>query len=159
MSEAVRAAGAVLWRATHDGLELAVIHRPKYDDWSLPKGKLDLGESEAEAAVREVREETGYTGELGADLGEIAYLHERDGKARPKRVRYWSMRVEDGRFTPHHEVDRLKWLAPDAALELLSYDRDRVIAQRFLTDHLPAGYELNEMFGVQVSGGQAPAGP
>ncbi|MGI8575012.1 MAG: NUDIX hydrolase [Egibacteraceae bacterium] len=132
MSQTVRAAGAVLWRCGDDGLELAVIHRPKYDDWSLPKGKLDPGETEVEAAVREVQEETGYTGELGGDLGEVSYVHERRGEARDKRVRYWSMRAGEGRFVPGDEVDLLEWLAPEDALDKLSYDRDRDVAQRFL---------------------------
>ena len=124
----IEAAGGVLWREDGGERQLAVIHRPKYDDWTLPKGKLDPGESHERAAVREVVEETGHAAELGADLGEILYEHD----DRPKRVRYWSMRAVSGRFVPNREVDELRWLRPDDARRLLSYDRDREIVDRFL---------------------------
>ena len=101
---------------------MAVVHRPKYDDWTFPKGKLDPGESFEEAALREVEEETGFTCELGDELASSSY-HDRHG--RPKLVRYWSMTPVSGEFTPNDEVDELRWLPPAEARELLTYDRDR----------------------------------
>ena len=130
----IQAAGGVLWREHGGQPQLAVIHRPKYDDWTLPKGKLDPGESHDRAALREVAEETGFSAELGVDLGEVYYEHD----DRPKRVRYWSMRALSGRFEPGDEVDDLRWLPPDDARRLLSYDRDREIVERFM-DAAPTG--------------------
>lgn len=127
-SGTIEAAGGVLWRGDGDGRRYAVIHRPKYDDWSLPKGKLDPGETHEQAALREVEEETGWRAEPGVALGVITYEH--DG--RPKRVEYWGMRAVAGAFTPTHEVDDLQWLPQDEARELLSYDRDRDILDRFV---------------------------
>ena len=117
----VRAAGGVLLRGTGEGVEVAVIHRPKYEDWSLPKGKLDPGEDFEQAALREVEEETGMHAELVTELGSISY---RDRKGRTKLVRYWLMRPLDGEFAPGSEVDELRWLSPDAATKLLSYEHD-----------------------------------
>ena len=97
------------------------MHRPKYDDWSLPKGKLTEGEDHEGAALREVEEETGYRGELGAELPGTEYL---DRFKRPKRVRYWAMKAVDGQFRPNDEVDELRWLSVDDAVETLSYPRD-----------------------------------
>ena len=105
-----------------DGPEVAVVHRPRYDDWSLPKGKLQPGEGWRDAALREVREETGMRCELGSELAPARY---RDRKGRPKLVRYWLMRPLDGDFAPGDEVDRLRWLGPDEAAQLLDYDHDR----------------------------------
>ena len=116
--EIVQAAGGVVVR---DGA-VAVVHRPKYDDWSLPKGKLDAGEAHEAAALREVEEETGLRCRLGRELDSVSY---RDRKARPKVVRYWVMEVEDGEFAPNDEVDELRWLTPAAAVELLTNDHDR----------------------------------
>src|SRR3954452_21417399 len=119
----VRAAGAAVWRRGADGIEWAVIHRPRYDDWSLAKGKLDPGEDYAAAAVREVEEEIGVRGRLGAELPSTTY---EDNKGRSKLVRYWLMEAADGApFAPNDEVDELRWLDGDAALEALSYARDR----------------------------------
>jgi 8-oxo-dGTP diphosphatase len=115
----VLAAGGVIVR---DGGELALVHRPKYDDWTLPKGKLDPGEGFEEAALREVEEETGFRCTLGDYVGESTY---RDRKDRPKRVRYWRMTVDGGEFTPNSEVDELRWLTPAEALDALSYEVDR----------------------------------
>ena len=110
-SEAVLAAGAVLWRVTPSaGLEIALIHRPKYDDWSLPKGKLTDGEHVLTAAVREVEEETGVAARLGRPLPTQHYLVE----GSPKEVRYWSAQARsagDGAFSAGDEVDELVWLA------------------------------------------------
>ena len=113
----VAAAGGVVLR---DG-EVAVVHRPKYDDWSLPKGKLDPGESWEDAALREVEEETGLRCELGQELPPARY---RDSKGRDKLVRWWLMRPLEGDFTPNDEIDELRWLRPEAALELLDYEHD-----------------------------------
>jgi 8-oxo-dGTP diphosphatase len=118
----VTAAGGVVARQGDDGVELAVIHRPKYADWSLPKGKLAPGETWEQAALREVTEETGLRCELGQELEPARYL---DRKGRRKLVRYWLMRPLDGSFEPGDEVDELRWLPPEEAAGLLSYEHDR----------------------------------
>jgi 8-oxo-dGTP diphosphatase len=124
-SRIVPAAGGVVVRERDDGREVAIVHRPRYDDWSLPKGKLTEGEGWGEAALREVEEETGYRCELGPELAPTRYL---DRKGRPKLVRWWLMRPLSGAFKPNDEVDELRWLDPAAAIDLLdySYDRDLV---------------------------------
>jgi 8-oxo-dGTP diphosphatase len=123
LTEEVRAAGGLVAR---DGL-VCVVHRPKYDDWSLPKGKLDPGESFEDAALREVEEETGLRCRLGRELEEVRYI---DNKGRPKVVRYWLMSVvSDLGFTPNAEVDELRWVGPAQALELLAYDHDRELVR------------------------------
>ena len=123
----VRAAGGVVWRRSDDGqLRVLVVHRPRYDDWSIPKGKCDEGESDADCALREVNEETGLTVRLGAELPPTHY---RDSKGRPKSVRYWAMEpvAGDGQFTPNSEIDEIRWLPVDQAVKLLSYDHDRPV--------------------------------
>lgn len=129
-NKAVLAAGAVLWRRSDDGAEpeVAVIHRPRYDDWSLPKGKVDAGENEPVTAVREVHEETGYGAHLGRRLASVSYPVEEQGI---KKVRYWAARTIDGQFTPNAEVDELKWLPVSAALKQLDYPHDRKVLRRF----------------------------
>ena len=122
----VRAAGGVLLRAGDGGVEVAVIHRPKYEDWSLPKGKLEPDEGFEQAALREVEEETGMRAELRDELASISY---RDRKGRTKMVCYWLMRPLDGEFAPGSEVDELRWLDPDAAAELLSYEHDAALVR------------------------------
>lgn len=118
VSEWIKAAGGVVVR---DG-QVALIHRPRYDDWTLPKGKLDPRESFEEAAVREVQEETGLRGRLVRELPPANYKV----GGRPKIVRYWLMDVQhEGPFVPNDETDQLRWVAPDEALGLLTYDRDR----------------------------------
>jgi 8-oxo-dGTP diphosphatase len=117
----VRAAGGVLMRDGARGVEVAVIHRPKYGDWTLPKGKLDPGEGFEQAALREVEEETGMRAELGHELSSVSY---QDRKGRSKLVRYWAMRALGGEFRPGREVDELRWLDPQGAAELLSYAHD-----------------------------------
>lgn len=117
------AAGGVLLRRDGDGqTRVAVIHRPKYMDWSLPKGKLEEGEGWQQAALREVEEETGYRCEPGPELRRVAYL---DRRGRRKLVRYWVMEPLDGEFEPHSEVDELRWVTAPEAEELLTYPHDR----------------------------------
>ncbi len=129
VSKAVLAAGAVLWRSNGDSAapEVAIIHRPRYDDWSLPKGKVDPGETEPVTAVREVREETGYTSHLGRRLAAVSYPVEQG----IKKVRYWAARCVDGTFSPNAEVDELKWLPVAEALKQLGYPHDRKVLRRF----------------------------
>lgn len=123
------AAGGVLWRRKKSGrIEVLLVHRPKYDDWTLPKGKLDEGESAEEAAVREVEEETGFLVELGEELPSTQY-HDRYG--RPKHVRYWVMDITDGGFQPNREVDEVRWLSVGEAEALLTYARDRGVLEAF----------------------------
>jgi 8-oxo-dGTP pyrophosphatase MutT (NUDIX family) len=118
----VKASGGVVWRRGPNGVEVALVHRPRYDDWSLPKGKLDRGESWEDAALREVEEEIGIRARLGEELPPTSY---RDNKGREKVVRYWLMEARDGEFTPSDEVDEMRWLAPDEAERLLTYEHDR----------------------------------
>jgi len=120
----VRAAGGVVTRESADGsVEVLVVHRPRYDDWSLPKGKLDPGESFEDAAVREVEEETAVRPRLGQELATIRYT---DRHGRPKVVRYWQMTVATtGAFTPNDEVDEIRWVPVGEAAGLLTYDADR----------------------------------
>jgi 8-oxo-dGTP diphosphatase len=116
----VRAAGGVVVR---DG-RVVLVHRPKYDDWSLPKGKLDPGEGWEDAALREVEEETGLRCRLVREVGSSRY---RDAKGRDKLVRYWLMEPLGGEFEPHQEIDEIRWLVPEEAEAALSYERDREI--------------------------------
>jgi 8-oxo-(d)GTP phosphatase len=128
----ILAAGGVVWRDGPAGCEVAVVHRPRYDDWTLPKGKLDPGEEPLEAARREVLEETGYHVEVGRDLGEVRY-RQRPGE-RTKVVRYWSLRATDGRFEADDEVDDLRWLPLERAAAALTYALDRDVLARFRAD-------------------------
>jgi 8-oxo-dGTP pyrophosphatase MutT (NUDIX family) len=122
-SDEIQAAGGVIRR--DDGL-VAVVHRPRYDDWSLPKGKLDAGETFEEAALREVWEETGLRAELVRELPPVHY----NVRDRPKIVRYWLMHVvSDPGFEPNDEVDELRWLPAEEAGSVLTYDRDKAVLQ------------------------------
>lgn len=129
--EVVQAAGGVVWRrAAAGGVEVLLVHRPKYDDWSLPKGKLDAGETHEAAAMREVEEETGLRCRLGEELRTVEYT---DHRGRPKVVRYWAMTPRgdagtDGgatdRFTPTEEIDELRWVRREDARAELTYAHD-----------------------------------
>ncbi|AGF72327.1 bifunctional NUDIX hydrolase/histidine phosphatase family protein [Corynebacterium halotolerans] len=132
------AAGAVLWRGDVrdlDSIEIAVIHRPHYDDWSLAKGKVDPGETLPTTAAREILEETGYEVQLGKLLGKVTY----PVLDRTKVVYYWTGEVLSGEFVPNDEVDEIRWLPIDEAKELLSYDVDtQVLAKAEKRFRLPA---------------------
>ena len=124
LSDVILAAGGIVWRDSRRGREIAVVHRPKYDDWTLPKGKLDDGESWQDAAVREVEEETGFRVQLGDFAGGCTYLARRA----PKVVLFWHMEVDgEPAFEPEdpEEVDALEWLSPARARRRLTYQRER----------------------------------
>jgi 8-oxo-dGTP diphosphatase len=123
----VRAAGAVLV----DGDRVALVHRARYDDWTLPKGKHQPGEDDITAALREVLEETGFQGRIERDLGVVRYTVEKHGAVLPKVVRYYLMRVGAGAFEPNHEVDELRWVTREQAAQLLTYERDREVLARW----------------------------
>jgi len=132
----VRAAGGLLRRRTRRGLrrrdELALVHRPRYDDWSFPKGKRDADDADdASTALREVEEETGFRCVLGDETGHTEY---RDGRGRNKVVRYWSMSLAAGEtgdvFVPNREVDELRWCTAAEAARLLTYEHDRRLLDR-----------------------------
>ncbi len=128
----IHAAGTVLWRRAPDGsgaVEIAVIHRPKYQDWSLPKGKLDPGETPVLAAVRETEEETGLRPRLGRYLGKVTYPI--PGHRKLKRVDYWAAEVAEGEFAANTEVDELRWIRLDRVLDELSYPMDRQVVRTF----------------------------
>ena len=131
----IQAAGGVVWRlgSNHDGakVEVAVIHRPRYDDWSIPKGKLAPGETPLEGGIREVHEETGYRVQPGRPLGEVRYLKKSGGGAREKVVNYWAMRAVGGGFSPSAEVDEMRWLPLEEAHEVLTRASDREVLERF----------------------------
>ncbi|HSV85214.1 MAG TPA: NUDIX hydrolase [Levilinea sp.] len=122
----IYAAGGLLWRTVDDRRLLAVVHRPRYDDWSLPKGKLNTGEDFEAAALREVQEETGCRAGLDRPAGKLHYQVE----GRRKEVRFWHMRLEqEGPFQPSAEIDRLEWLTIDAAQARLSYADERALVR------------------------------
>ena len=126
----LRAAGGIVWRAGPGGVpEVLVVHRPKYRDWSFPKGKREEGETDEETALREVEEETGYSCELGPELPGTSYI---DRKGRPKEVRYWVMTVVEGEFAPTEEVDEVRWLTVEEARRVLTYLRDVDVLEAFL---------------------------
>ncbi|ASR34671.1 NUDIX hydrolase [Prauserella marina] len=130
----IRAAGAVLWRRNPatEKLEVAVVHRNRYDDWSLPKGKLDQGETAPVAAVRELAEETGFDAVLGRFLTRVEYSV---GEA-AKTVDYFSARALGGLFAANEEVDELRWCSPELAVPMVGYDGDRAVLRQFMA--LPA---------------------
>jgi 8-oxo-dGTP pyrophosphatase MutT (NUDIX family) len=125
--------GGIVWRhGEGGGVEIVLVHRLGYDDWSFPKGKLHPGETEAQAALREVQEETGLRCRLGREVGTSAY---RDPKRRPKTVRYWEMTPTAGTFGAANEIDDARWVPLQEARMLLTYERDR----RLLDGWHPAG--------------------
>jgi 8-oxo-dGTP diphosphatase len=122
--EEVRAAGGLVVR---DDGRVAVVHRPRHGDWSLPKGKLDPGETWQLAAVREIEEETGVRARIVRELEPARY---RDDRGRDKLVRWYRMEVVDpGQFVPSQEVDHLRWVTPEEARRLLSYGHDRALVE------------------------------
>ncbi|MFF2504860.1 NUDIX hydrolase [Streptomyces sp. NPDC058067] len=130
-NDVIRAAGCVLWRRSpyDDGLEVCLVHRPKYDDWSHPKGKLKRREDALAGALREVEEETGFRCAPGARLPTAHYV----ANGRPKRVEYWAAEATDGTFRPNREVDRIAWLSPTAARHRLTQPRDRTLVDALLS--------------------------
>jgi len=130
-TDEVRAAGGIPWRTSADGtVEVLVVHRPRYGDWTFPKGKLDPGEGWAQAAVREVFEETGLVVVLGQELPSTTY---RDRHGLAKRVRYWAMTVAaDAGLPEGDEVDERRWIPASTVDGLLTYDRDRHVVAGLL---------------------------
>ena len=126
----VRAAGGVISRRAGTDLELVIVHRPRYDDWTFPKGKAESGETDEQTAHREVLEETGFDCELGEELPSVTY---RDHKNRSKIVRYWEMTICSGVFEANDEVDILEWVSAAQAGERLTYDHDVDVLSAFLT--------------------------
>ncbi|PZS13450.1 MAG: NUDIX hydrolase [Pseudonocardiales bacterium] len=132
-SPSVAAAGGVVWRGRHGDIEVALVHRPRYDDWTLPKGKLEHGESELAAAVREVGEELGAAVAVSRRIGRVRYRH--DGAN--KTVCYWAMRFLTGEFRPGDEVDAVEWLSPANARRRLSYPVDCPVLADFAALPVP----------------------
>jgi 8-oxo-dGTP diphosphatase len=128
----IKAAGAVLWRDADGDVEVAVVHRQRYDDWSLPKGKLDRGETIPACVAREVEEETGYSCVLGRFLRQTSYKVKNDTKT----VDYYAAEAVSGDFVANDEVDELRWLPVAEATSLLTYEHDRIVLAEF--DRLPA---------------------
>ena len=132
----VRAAGGVVTRRAADGsTEVLLVHRPRYDDWTFPKGKALPGESDETCAVREVEEETGLRCSLERELPASSY---RVSAGRLKRVRYWVMRPRSGEARPLDEVDDVRWLPVEKAETTLSYDRDRTLLAAFADSSVQA---------------------
>jgi 8-oxo-dGTP pyrophosphatase MutT (NUDIX family) len=129
----VRAAGGVVWRVRKGKIEVALVHRPRYDDWTLPKGKLDPGETELAAAVREVREELGSHVAVSRRITTVTYPVD----SVRKRVTYWVMKHAGGEFVAHNEVDDAMWLRPKHARNALSYDIDREVLADFTAVPVP----------------------
>jgi 8-oxo-dGTP diphosphatase len=127
--EVVRAAGCVVYRAGPNGLEVLVVHRPRYDDWDLPKGKREPDESDIECAIRETEEESGFRGAVEAELAADTY----QVRGRDKVVRWFLMRCTDGAFQSNDEVDEIRWLPPDEAREILSYGHARSLVETVAT--------------------------
>jgi 8-oxo-dGTP diphosphatase len=120
----IRAAGGVVVRDEDGVREVVLVHRPKYDDWTLPKGKALPGESDEDCALREVEEEAGLRCELGPELESSSY---EASAGRPKVVRYWLMQPVGGRVRPAYEVDDARWVTFDDAEQSLTYERDRKV--------------------------------
>jgi len=125
----VKAAGCVVFRRHKTQLEVLLAHRPRYDDWSFPKGKKDSGETDYECALREVEEEVGAKGEI---LGELTKIRYDIADNKEKIVRFWIMQYSEGEFKANKEVDEIRWLPWREADEILSYDRDRALLEEFV---------------------------
>ena len=126
MTAEVRAAGGVVIQQRAGQGEVIVVHRPRYDDWTLPKGKVAQGESDEEGALREVEEETGLQCRLGRELASVSCV---DRRGRQKTVRYWEMMPLGGSFAPNHEVDEVRWLPLGPAERSLSYPGDHDVLE------------------------------
>ena len=131
----VRAAGGVVWRDGAHGLEVVLVHRGTHEDWSLPKGKREPGETDEECALREVEEETGLRCELGPELPSTRYV---DRFGRPKLVRYWAMHPVGGALRPEHEDDEVEWLPVREAATRLTYDKDWQVLAAFVSSRRDA---------------------
>jgi 8-oxo-dGTP pyrophosphatase MutT (NUDIX family) len=137
MEQIIKAAGAIVFHHPNNSdIEIVVIHRPRYDDWSFPKGKTDPFETDQEAALREVKEETGLDCEIVTFLGAVNYF---DRSGRPKEVKYFVMKEKfshnpkpEPSFEAFGEVDLVHWVTPEEAKSLLSYQRDRELLTSFL---------------------------
>ncbi|HJS25666.1 MAG TPA: NUDIX hydrolase, partial [Actinomycetota bacterium] len=129
MNDLVRAAGGIVFRSDAKGRQVALVHRPRYDDWTFPKGKLIDGEDDEAAALREVEEETGLRCRIGRHVGAVTYL---DSRGRPKVVRYFEMLPDGGVFAASTEVDELRWVPVAEAGDVLSYGHDRRLLRRAL---------------------------
>jgi 8-oxo-dGTP diphosphatase len=131
-TDEVQASGGLVRRQAAGRDEVLVVHRPRYDDWTFPKGKLHAGEDPAAGALREVGEETGIACRLGREVTSTRY---RDAKGRPKRVRYWLMEPagDAGTSVPNAEVDEVRWVTPDEARRLLTYEHDRAVVDGLAT--------------------------
>ncbi|MGI9605578.1 MAG: NUDIX hydrolase [Acidimicrobiales bacterium] len=142
-SDVVRAAGGIVVRAAKKGPKVLLVHRPRYDDWSFPKGKVDPGETFKEAALREVLEETGFECKRHRPrLPSMTYM-ERSGRL--KEVRYWLMTVKKGAFTPNNEVDLIAWVRTDKVADRLTYSRDRE-----LFEGVRASRRIDDLLGLKV---------
>ena len=124
-----QAGGGLVYRKRKGGVEMLVVHRPFYDDWSFPKGKQNPGEKLNETALREVEEETGYRCRLEGRIGQVRYPI---GREQVKEVSYWAMKVRSGSFRPNDEVDEVRWVEPDEARKLLTWPRDVYLVECFL---------------------------
>jgi len=128
----IRAAGALLWRETSElTIEVALIHRPRYDDWSLPKGKIEIGETALQCAYREVLEETGMRASFTRELGSVEY----EESGQQKRVKYWAAHcaLNKSEFIPNEEVDQIQWLAASDAHQLATHDSDKSVIETFMS--------------------------
>lgn len=140
MAGEVRAAGGVLWRPNgHGGVELALVHRPRYDDWSLPKGKLEPDEEPVLGALREVQEETGMIGRAGRRLGTSSYEVLLGQRWVTKKVDWWAIRALSGEFVANAEVDALRWCSPEEAKGQLTAGRDLSQVELMMRD----GWDLS----------------
>ena len=128
----IRAAGALLWRENSDlAIEVALIHRPRYGDWSLPKGKIEIGETALQCAYREVAEETGMRASFTRELGSVEY----EESGQQKRVKYWAAHcaLNKSEFIPNEEVDQIKWLTPSDAHKQATHDSDKSVIETFMS--------------------------